>query len=534
MRQFAPYRLLCCCRRAVSLVGVDIDGGMSIFSEIFSSPLPRLIVVHPLQRYLDIGGCYPVWWCFACGIDQLRNRMLNWDNSEEASQVAYVFQRLLQSEQGPSMLAQYNSSTGRTTLSSFTRMLSNQQDGNYELGWSPDTVAGVFYMMSVATQQPDFDPASIQEDRWIVLIVEHLVSSDDLARQWSLLLLATIWSHDQIVTVDHLKRILDLLVERVADNNEQTRFAALYCLWQYFLSDAYTRADTSLRGLVLRAAARVFATTQTDASILVRRLLLVCVETIQEKRPYWLSLSPWCYMATRVKDEGGPALEKECALLLQCCLRCCDECDTVEMSAERLAALEAICNAITRLCDDPDTRLASLAREVFNKANTSARDSAIAQCLPLLRQRLEDIEDVIDDMDPSSDAKTSSALSNSTFRGKGVETEQHANVYSRLLIAVRNVVHQHYPKGRCPSYVTEELVEQINGWRHCMDLYFHSSRLIVCSILSLQLEPNAERSCEQWTEKKLSRKELQAAEKVRRGKHTGPFALGQYARLAGF
>jgi hypothetical protein len=204
------------------------------------------------------------------------------------------------------------------------------------------------------------------------------------------------------------------------------------------------------------------------------------------------------------------------------------------MSAERLAALEAICNAITRLCDDPDTRLASLAREVFNKANTSARDSAIAQCLPLLRQRLEDFEDVIDDMDPSSDSKTSSALSSSTFRGNGVETEQHANVYSRLLMAVRNVVHQHYPKERSPSYVTEELVEQINGWRHCMELYFHSSRLIVSIILSLPLEPNTERLYEQWTEKKLSRKELQAAEKVRRGKHTGPFALGQYARLAGF
>jgi hypothetical protein len=477
----------------VSLVGIDVDGCMSIFRGFFFSPVQCLTVFLLHQRYLDIGGCYPVWWCFACGIDQLRSRMLNWDNSEEASQVAYVFQRLLQSEQGPSMLAQYNSSTGRTTLSSFTRMLSNQQDGDYETGWSPDTIAGVFYMMSVGAQQPDFEPAAIQEDRWIVLIVEHLVSSDDLVRQWSLLLLATIWSRDKLATGETFKRILDLLVERASDNNEQTRFAALYCLWQYFLSDAYTRADAPLRGLVLRAAARIFATTQTDASILVRRLLLVCVETIQEKRPYWLSLSPWCYMATRVKDEGGPAIENECALLLQCCLRCCDECNTVEMSAERLAALEAICNAITRLCDDPDSRLASLAREVFNKANTSARDSAIAQCLPLLRQRLEDMEDVIDDMDPSSDDKASSALSSSTFRGNDVEIDQHANVYPRLLSAVRDVVHRHHAKGRSFSYATEELIEKIARWRQCMDLYFHSSRLIVCAISSSPLEPNAKR-----------------------------------------
>ena len=410
--------------------------------------------------------------------------MLNWDNSEEASQVAYVFQRLMQSDEGPAMLSQYNSSTGRTTLSSLTRMLSSQQDGDYESRWSPDTVAGIFYMMTVATQQPGFEPNLIGEDHWITLVLEHLNSAYDVVQQWSLLLLGVIWSHEELSKAETLKTILDLLVERVSDRNEQTRIAALYCLWQYFLSNAYTRADAPLRGVVLRAAARIFATAQTDASILVRRMLLICVETIQEKRPYWLSLSPWCYMATRVRDEGGLALEAECSLLLQCCLHCCDDCDTVEMSAERLAALEAICNAITRLCDDPDNQLASFARDVFNKAITSARQSDVAQFLPLLRGRLEDIEEVIDDLDPANDhVKGASISSGSTFRHRDDEKHQQdvINVYPRLLDAVRQIVHQHHPKGRDIPYVTKDLVQKIETWRRHMDLYFHSPRLVVSS-----------------------------------------------------
>lgn len=379
------------------------------------------------------------------------------------------------------MLSQYNASTGRTTLSSFTRMLSNQQDGEHESGWSPDTIAGVFYLMSVATQQPDFDRAAIQEDRWVTLILEHLMNPHDLVQQWSLLLLATIWFHEHLATADVLRRILDLLVERVSDNNEQSRIAALYCLWRYFLSDAYNQMDPALRGLPLRAAARIFATTQTDASILVRRLLLICVETILEKRPYWLSLSPWCYIATRVKDQGGLALEKECSLLLQCCLHCCDDCNMVEMSAERLAALEAICHAVTRLCDDPDSQLASFARDVFNKANTAARESEMAQFLPLLRGRLEDVEEVIDDMDPAHVNKASSVSSSGTFRHQThLPDEQDALIaYPRLLKAVREIVHQHHPKDREVSYVTQELVSTIKKWRRYMDLYFHSPRLIV-------------------------------------------------------
>lgn len=454
--------------------------------------------------------------------------MLHWDSSEEASQVAFIFQRLMMDSQGPPLLGYYNSSTARTTLSAFTAMLGQHYDER-DASWSPDTYAGVLYLMSVAADQPDFDSSLIKEDRWLSRLTDGLKHTDCLVKQWSLLLLASIWPYEEHNDDENLQKVMDLVVERASDDSEATRLAALYALWRYFDSKVYGRANGSARSMMLRAAARVFAVAQTDASLMARRLLLTCIDCIQEKRPYWLTLSPWCYMATRVKDDGDAVLEHECSMLLQSCLHCCETCKDPELTAERLAALEAMCNAVTRLCDDPDTQLATLARAVYNKASTSARISPVGIYIPRLRKRLENMDEIIDDLvdlEPEGKIKTKSVASSMNGDDKLGDSTSETGViggtarYTHLLAAIRLIVHEHHDPSKPVVQVTTELANRIRKWRKSMERYFHLPRLIV-SIQIETPEPITELAIVvlQWTEEKFSVEDLKALKKIREGRH---------------
>jgi hypothetical protein len=452
--------------------------------------------------------------------------MLSWKHDDEAVQVAFIFQRLcMLPEQGHPLLLQYNPSTGTTTIAAFTALLQRElepTDGGSRL--PPDITAGILYMMSLVPNLPGFSQNMPKEGAWLKLILQGMQHKDDLVQQWSLLLLASIWNFTGNAEMNLLERILDLLVERAANISEQARVSAVYALWQCFRSEAYVRAATAFRRMILRATARVLATASLDASIMVRQTLLVCLEEIYRKRPSWLTLSPWCYAATKVKSDAEAELQQECELLLQGCLHCCDGCTQPEITVERLAALEALCNAMTRLARDPDHGIRSLASSILQKASTLACESPLGKILPLLSKSIDSLGNIIDLYMYNLERGEYMSSSSGTIRAH--DTNQTVALpgpqYPQLLIALRDIVHEQADPTKLDIVITIDLAKKALDWRKRSERYFHLPRLIV-STRNIQMLLKILTwipPCDlQWATTKTISLASPASQKARRARH---------------
>ncbi len=232
------------------------------------------------QRYFDLGGFWPVYWAFQCGLDQLYSRLARLNDASETETVIYLFSRMMVDPRGPALLINQGIDQPGSALKLFVECAtSNACEQNAD----SESLAMVAYILVLVCKRSKV-VSEYCAARTVPAVCHRMASDGDaLSRQWGLTCLAVMYETAENTDSELLRSqdaLVQLALDAAADSAVGVRAASLYLLWTVVNDTTRVSDRDQSRHMALSSLAVLSSFIRKEGSSMVRFMFLDIARSI--------------------------------------------------------------------------------------------------------------------------------------------------------------------------------------------------------------------------------------------------------------